>query len=128
MTELDYAYLADFAAVEAGRLTAVGASFTHMLVPSLPGPASFAVAGRVRAPEGTEGFDLRIVITAPAGAWELGMEGHIPAGTALPYDGKVGILFAARTNIAVTTTGVHEVAVYVDGAHARTLKFDVAVA
>ena len=128
MAELDYAYLADFASIEGGRLTAVGASFTHMMVSALPSQASFAVAGRVRAPEGTPGFDLRLVITGPEQAWGLSLSGYIEANDSLPYDGKIGMLFAARLNVALTTRGVHAVEVHVNDEHVRTLKFAVDLA
>ena len=51
MAELDYAFLADYATISEGRLTAVGASFTHVFVPQLPVEISFAVAGRLRVRE-----------------------------------------------------------------------------
>jgi hypothetical protein len=45
--ELDYAFLAEYAAVSPhGTLTAVGASFTRVAYPSFPAQQLMAVAGR----------------------------------------------------------------------------------
>src|SRR5699024_3870914 len=74
MAELDYAFLADYAVVENGRLTAVGASFTHLQVPSLPFQKSLSAALRVRVPAAASTFDLKIELRAPENAWVLGAD------------------------------------------------------
>jgi hypothetical protein len=125
---LDYAYLADYAAVENGRLTAVGASFTHMQVPDLPSSRPVTVAGRVKVPAGAEGYELGVAIKAPEGEWEINFNGHVPAGEAREYDGKKGLLFAAQALLTFTRPGLHVVEVRLDDVLVRTLKFDVLVA
>jgi hypothetical protein len=65
MAELDYAFVADFAQVEAGKLTVVGASYTYFSPPAFPVQHSFAIAGRVRAPEETTSIDMAARIVTP---------------------------------------------------------------
>lgn len=126
MIELDYAYLADFAKVEAGKLTAVGASYTHLRVPAMPAPHLVCVGGRVRLSEDIPSVELGISVQAPDEAWRIDIGGTLAAeaGT-IPYDGKKGLLFAAQIQIAITTAGIYAVELTLNGEHARTLKFNV---
>lgn len=127
MATLDYAYLADYAAVESGKLTAVGASFTHLRVPALPQARLVSIAGRARLPEAEDGFELSATISAPEGQWSIRLEGYVDAPDAEPYDGKKGILFAAQAMVTLTGEGLYVVEVFLDGESVRTLKFDVSV-
>ena len=54
MLDLDYAFLADYATIQNGTLTAVGASLTSLEVDSLPSVAMFSFAGRLRCDESQE--------------------------------------------------------------------------
>jgi hypothetical protein len=54
MAELDYAFIAEFAKVEGGKLTAIGASYMQITPPAFPVAHYLSVAGRIRAPEDTE--------------------------------------------------------------------------
>ena len=124
-TELDYAYLADYAAVEGGRLTAVGASFTHVQTATLPVVKMLSVAGRVRTSDDSEGFRLGVMLRSPDGEWALGFDGFVDAAGARPYDGKKGVLFALQTSVTLTTAGLYTVDISIEGQPVRTLKFDV---
>lgn len=125
MADLDYAYLADYAAVENGRLTAVGASFTYVLASALPGNRPIAVAGRVRVPENSEGFDLNVEFAGPGGAWRFDVDAHVMVEEVIPYDGKRGALFAVQTNLPLTEPGLYTVKVALDGEVVRVLKFEL---
>jgi len=47
MAELDYAFIAEFAKFENGKLTAVGASYIDVRPPVLPAPHTLSVAGEL---------------------------------------------------------------------------------
>ncbi len=122
MAELDYAYLAEFAQLIDGKLTAVNASFIDVKT-AVPGHFQFAVAGRVRAPADADQIRLTVKLVSPDGitfAWnaELTPEG-LPV-----YDGKVGILFAVRLGIPITRHGLFVVTIDVDDEEARRLAFE----
>ena len=129
MADLDYAFLADYATVEGGRLTAVGASFTHVDAATLPSLMSLSIAGRVRAPEGSVQTVLHLSITTPSG--EVSLQGEFPlhqTDLTRPYRGKVGLLFAATTAIWLSEPGVYDVNLELDGEPARHLAFEVSLA
>lgn len=96
MAELDYAYLAEFAQVIDGKLTAVNASFIAVTTP-VPAVFQFAVAGRVRAPVEAGIVDLAIQIVAPDDSTKITWQSELRTDGHQVYDGKVGILFALRT-------------------------------
>ncbi|AXK88622.1 hypothetical protein SAMN05421776_12331 [Nocardia farcinica] len=127
MAELDYAFVADFATVEGGKLTAVGASYTMVAVSTFPVQHAFAVAGRVRAPEETETIEVSITVKPPREAPEVIMRGTLLShrNHVTVYDGKIGIVFAAQNVIQLTGPGLVEVFVDVDGQRERRLAFEV---
>lgn len=126
MAELDYAFLADYATVEGGRLTAVGASFTHVDAPALPSTFGIAVAGRVRAPEDVESVHVDIAIHAPEDLYVIATSTDVgPTDGTRPYDGKIGLLFAMWTVITIAVPGLYRVDISLDGEHTRSLAFDV---
>lgn len=125
MAELDYAYLAEYATVQSGRLTAVGASFTHLALQSFDAPIPLAVAGRIRAAEGTDQVELEIEISGP-GEFVTRADFTVAASEdARPYKGRVGIVFAANTLLPVLGTGLYEVRLSLDGEEVRLLAFDL---
>ena len=132
MLELDYAFLADFATIQDGRLTVVGASFTRMVVTEYPTFALLGVAGRIRCDEPDRNtINVTLRITSP------GVEPTtIEAVNALdasektnpPYDKhRRGIVFAVQVNLPVLKEGIHTVEVDLDETDGvdRTLKFEV---
>jgi hypothetical protein len=132
MLELDYAFLADFATIQDGRLTVVGASFTRMVVTEYPTFALLGVAGRIRCDEPDRNtINVTLRITSP------GVEPTtIEAVNALdasektnpPYDKhRRGIVFAVQVNLPVLEEGTHTVEVDLDETDGvdRTLKFEV---
>lgn len=126
MAHLDYAFLADYASVEAGKLTAVGASFTHLAVPHLPVPFGVSIAGRITAPEGVEIVSIGIKIQAPEKAYTIEGETEVrPGGDIQVYRGKIGLLFALTSVVTLVTSGLYVVNLTVDGDHARRLAFEV---
>lgn len=58
VAELDYAFIAEFAKVESGKLTVVGASYTEISARSFPTQHFFSCAGRVRMALGEPPADL----------------------------------------------------------------------
>lgn len=126
MAELDYAFIAEYASVEAGKLTAVGASYTTVKVESFPAMHLLSIAGRVRATEGTEGIHLRVSVNPPAPGVEIVADGLLaPNESTTVYDGKIGIIFAISTMVQLAAVGLVEVQIEVDGQHVRRLAFEV---
>ncbi|WP_131810493.1 DUF6941 family protein [Mycolicibacter sinensis] len=125
MAELDYAFIAEYAKVEAGKLTAVGASYLSIRPPTLPASHFLSVAGRIRAPEGTESVGLTIRINPPSNL-NIVIDGTVNVDADVPrYDGKIAVLFAAATSIPLTAGGLCEVFIDIDGVQERRLAFDV---
>lgn len=127
MAELDYAFLAEYAQVDpTGKLTAVGASFTRVTPAGMPAAQLFFVAGRVRAREDEGPVALHVEITAPDKQLTIGLDSQLTAGPAvMPYDGKVGLLFAIGTVLPLNRPGLYWVTVSLDGEEVRRLAFDV---
>ncbi|HZK04555.1 MAG TPA: hypothetical protein VFC82_01755 [Actinomycetaceae bacterium] len=126
MAELDYAFLCDFASIENGKLTAVGASFTHVRAPELPSMHVFSVAGRIRSLQGAPPIEVRLELTSPDSAYQLDVSSTLRPGAEIrPYDGKIGLLFAASLNLPLVSAGLYEVRVYLDDELARRLAFEV---
>ena len=126
MAELDYAFLADYAQIEGGKISALGASYTHAQVDTLPSPWMTTVAGRIRATEGEGPVELIVKIVPPDNAYEISAAGQIEAGTGVwPYDGKVGLLFTLTAQMPLVSEGLYEVFVYLNGDQVRRLAFNV---
>ena len=128
MAELDYAFLADFAQVEGGKLSAIGASYTHASVDSLDGQWITTIAGRVRTTIDAPSSELAIRIVVPE-LYELAYTDELKVDqNARPYgDGAVGILFAATVALPIIAGGLYEVFISIDGVECRRLAFDMSV-
>lgn len=128
MAELDYAFLADHAQVEGGKLSALGASFTHVRADSPNGLFVLSVAGRVRKAVDEKQPTLSIRLRAPGDAFEMMSDTELNSGMdARPYDDKIGILFAASLAFPIIS-GLYEVFVELDGVEVRRLAFDLELA
>lgn len=128
MAELDYAFVADFAKVEAnGTLTAIGASWTFLQAVVLPSAHRMAVAGRIRARLGEGPIALRIDVKVPDDAFTLAVQSELgPETNARPYgDGRVGHLFALDLQVPLPAQGRYGVEISLDGQIARRLYFEV---
>lgn len=126
MAELDYAFVAEFAKVESGTLTAVGASYLEVRPPAFPAQHSFSVAGRIRAPEDTQAIGLVIRINPPPGNMNIVLNGTLtPGAETVKYDGKLAVLFTATASIALAAPGLCEIFIEVDGQQQRRLAFSV---
>jgi hypothetical protein len=127
MAELDYAFIAEFAKVENGKLTAIGASYIDIRPPVLPIQHLLSIAGRARAPEDTEVIGFSININPPGNAMNFVLAGEMrpDAGDSVRYDGKVGVLFAFSIPITLTVEGLCEIFVKIDDAEPRRLAFRV---
>jgi len=132
MAQLDYVYLADYATVQDGKITAVGASFTHLRSGTLPGQATIAVAGRLKMSVGEEPVQLGFTVEGPDAQFRLNFGGSIgPSGDIRPYgpnEDKVGVLFAINLQVPLPRTGLYEITVSIDESSARRLAFDVEAA
>lgn len=127
MAELDYAYLADYVALQDGKLTAVGASFTFVQVESLPSVMDLGIGGRVRAKEPECPVAMDITVLGPADRYEMSYGGHLnPGPMHRPYgDGTVGLLFALNLQVPLDTTGLYEIRISIEGRQVRRLAFEV---
>ncbi|QPL05048.1 MULTISPECIES: DUF6941 family protein [Actinomyces] len=132
MLELDYAFLADYASIQGGLLTTVGASFTRMEAQALPIHASFAVAGRIRCDEAErEWVKLTIRFISPGEdptVVEASNQIDVSTTTHLPYSGhRRGIVFALQMTLPLIELGIYTVEVDIDETEGvdRTLKFEV---
>lgn len=124
MADLDYAYLADYATVSEGKITAVGASFTHMFTPSVPTQAKFSIAGRVRVQEHEEPPEISIDVRAERSQQNIEINGQIaPNPAAIVYDGKVGILFTLDVSLEMRYAELVTVDISLGGIKQRRLAF-----
>lgn len=127
VAELDYAFVAEYAKAELGKLTVVGASYTKVRVASFPAGHLLAVAGRLRAPEDVDTIAALVRIKTPSvnsPLLEFRLELH-PGPESDRYDGKVAILFALNTSLILTEPGLCEITFDVDGVRQRRLAFEV---
>jgi Family of unknown function (DUF6941) len=130
MAELDYAFLADYAKVEIdGKLTAVGASYTHLFVAGFPGQHLVSVAGRVRAKIG-EQPTLRVSLVSPEELFRIDTETQLTAGEkAIPYGpdlDTIGIQFALTFIMPLPKAGLYEMNLTLNDEHVRMLAFTAA--
>lgn len=127
MAELDYAYLADFATVQEGKLSAIGASFTHIAAVTFPSALQTSIAGRVRTSLNEGPIALGVKITPPGGEYEIEFSGMLsPGDTIRPYAGdRLGVLFAFNAGIPLPSAGLYEVTLSIEGQTVRRLAFDV---
>lgn len=128
MIELDYAFLADYAAIQESKLTAVGASFTRMMVREMPGQVMLSVAGRVRVSTDIDELNLAVRATAPDQTYQL--DGTLTISDlkhlAEYGEGKRGAMFALQFNLPLTTFGTYVIEVDIletEGVD-RILKFE----
>lgn len=130
LPNLDYAFLADFAKVDAsGKLTSVGASFTHLTAATLPTSQIMSVAGRVRVAEESGPLPLLVRFIGPddsSPTIEATMS--LARGSARPYEGRVGVLFTMTTLLPLSSEGLHEVHILLNGEEVRRLAFFVEAA
>ncbi|ALG30635.1 hypothetical protein AOZ07_17730 [Glutamicibacter halophytocola] len=126
LPELDYAFLAEFARVEGDSLTAVGASFTRVALPSLPAPLTLHVAGRIRAREGGAPFPVKIRVGNDDGSSGLVLETTMnPKQAVNPYEGKVGLVFTAEVPLKIDSAGRYRAEIFINNALVRKLYFSV---
>lgn len=129
MAELDYAFLADFVQVAGGKMTSVGASFTHVQPVALPALMALGIAARIRAREDEPPVPLGITIEAPDSAYNLHFDASVGRDpSARPYQGRVGLLVAAMLTIPLPVEGLYTVHLHLQDAVVRRLAFDVEVA
>ncbi|WP_156044074.1 hypothetical protein [Cellulomonas sp. HZM] len=125
MAKLDYAYLADYATVQDGKLTAVGASFTHVIAPAFPIAWPVSIAGRLTAPQDAPKMELGVSIVGPNEVYEINTTMQLgDAVDVRPYRGKVGRLFAVTTMLPLVEAGLYVVNIALDGTHVRRLAFE----
>lgn len=123
--ELDYAFLASYAAIRGGSLTALDASFTSMRIPQTQSKIEFSLAGRIRADAQAKTVPLRIEIYLPEDLAVAAVDTELPTTDAVRYDNKAGVMFAFRFSLPTIKTGLYIVRVFIDEQVARELKFDL---
>lgn len=127
-TDLDYAYLARYAEVRDGALTAVSASYTHLRVPSFPVEHFLHVAGRIRCSPSAD-VALSISVRAPNDVYQFEADHPLEAqsygGEAYGTPPRVGLLFALGGPIPLLAEGDYTVSVKLDGQLCRELVFNV---
>ena len=128
MAELDYAYLADYAQIENGKISALGASYTHAVLKSLPGGWMTTAVGRVRSDDGSDPVQITVEVIPPDGSFELRYDGVLEQQPGFrAYRGKVGLLFTVTMQMPITSEGLYQVHISLDGVLVRELAFDVEV-
>lgn len=128
MAELDYAYLADYAQIEGGKISSLGASYTHAAVPVMPSAWMTSVVGRVRADDDCAPVPIRIEVTSPDNGYKVAFEDELPrTADVRPYRGRVGLLFTITAQLPLVTPGLYTFDIYVDGEHARRLAFEAEI-
>lgn len=126
--ELDYAFVAEFAKVDHGALTAVGASYTEVRVTDLPVAHLLCVAGRVRTHVDDPQPELSVTITPPGEKYRLVASGELPRDdNAVTYADKVGYVFVLTTPLNLDDAGEYVVDISLAGQHVRRLIFTVIV-
>lgn len=124
--ELDYAFLAEYAKVDGGTLTAVGASYTEINASNLPAPHLLCVAGRIRTHVDDPQPELAVAVTPPSKRFRLVATGELPRdANATAYADKVGYVFVLSTPLNLDETGQYVVEISVEGNIARRLIFTV---
>ncbi len=124
--ELDYAFLASYAAIRDGSLTALDASFTVMAFQRMGSIVHFSLAGRIRADEQAQSVPMKVELFMPGDPIPVRASIDIDLSTegAARYDGKLGLLFALQFDAPVTAEGLCQVRILIDNEEARVLKFD----
>jgi hypothetical protein len=132
--EFDYGFLSNYATVENGKLTAVGASFTFIQVPTIPFTFPISLAGRVRAAANVDEVMLRVEVIPPESqTGDTGMRrpyglnfatGLRPGPNARPYNGKVGLLFSLSLQLPIFAVGLYRFNIHLEDELVRTLAFE----
>jgi hypothetical protein len=126
MAELDYAFIAEFAKVENGKLTAIGASYIELRPLVLPVQHLLSIAGRIRAPEDTEVISFNIRVNPPGNAMNFVLNGEMrPGDDAIRYDGKLAMLFAFSIPVTLMVEGLCDIFIEIDNVEQRKLAFRV---
>mgnify|MGYP006887528295 CR=1 FL=1 len=124
--ELDYAFLAEYAKAEDGKITAVGASFTQVEAMNYPGILDVSVAGRIRRLETDPEPELSIRFVKHGEANPIidvraSLEDEHDA---VRYDGKIAAVFVFRAPLLVAEPGLYECFVDLNDLPARRLAFE----
>ncbi len=126
MADLDYAFLADYAVVEGGKLTAVGASYTYIVAGPMPAAHNLVLAGRIRAPENVRSIPLTLRVEPPDGSYIVDLSAELHRDpSAQPYAGKLGFLFSLSFGMPLPVFGLYQIYLRLDGADVRRLAFEV---
>lgn len=126
MAELDYALVAEYAKVDAGKLNIIGGGYTELTLDELPHSGVVAVAGRIRAPKDTESITLEVAFEPPGGGASIRVSGIVEANEATHrYRDRIGILFALNQVLTFLEPGLCRIEIVLDGVSVKKLFFDV---
>lgn len=127
MANLDYAFLADYATVDGGRLSAHGMSFTEISTATFPLVRPLYVAGRLRSEIDFEPFQMSIDLNLPGEGPDFEVTSTVDTSMIdHTYNGKCGVLFSFCHIMVIPEPGIVEVKVRIEGNVVRVLKFEVA--
>lgn len=127
LPELDYAFLAEFARVdESGTLTSIGASFTRLQIDPANPARLLSTAGRVRMAEDSDPVRMTLSFEGPGNTVRIQMDFELTRSpTAVPYDGKVGVVFALTSVFPLPAPGLYTVRLLMAEKVVRRLAFEV---
>ncbi len=128
MAIFDYAFLCQFARLEpGGTLTAVGAGFAQIAVPTVPTQLSVFVVARLEFKEDEqEPVALQMTFRDPGRTADVTVAGDVrPNQPYVAIAGKVQVFAVVAANVAVPQYGLHQVDVSLNGQLVRTLLFEV---
>ena len=127
MADLDFALLADYAAVEHGKLNILGGCYTHVRQDQ-PGTHETYVAGRIRTTGNEAQISLGVSVAAPHNLYQITTESPVPAPEGPTYDGShKSLVFAARLAVPLVKSGRYEVTLSINAEPVRTLVFEAAL-
>lgn len=125
-SELDYAFLAEYAKAERGTISAIGASYTEVRVDRFPASHLLCVAGRVRTGVDDPAPELQVTFTPASEEFALRAAGVLPRDqNAVSYANKVGYVFALSVSVELDRAGLYRATVELDGVEVRQLFFTV---
>ncbi len=126
MAELDFATLAEFAKVDSGGLTIIGAAAAAVDGTLLPTQTVMFVAGRFWFNPDDHPLQLSVVARDPARSYEVSVDGVIEPNVASTLvAGRYSVAFVAVLTIPILTLGWHSIDLRGAGDLIKAMGFEV---